>query len=251
MRRALRGLLGVLGAIAACAAAVDVYARLPLALDVEPLAVPAGTRTLVVLFHGRGGQDEPTLGSVEQRFDDLARGEPGTVVIRYVWAPYSDQRLRAGVNGATVGAALGRQVAALEGLRYIHLVGHSAGAYPVAAFCRAYRDSAAHPARVAVTYLDPIGFAGAFDAGWGARSYGECGDYVEAIINTDDPVPATNVPLQHAWNLDVTRAPDRDGGAAAGHRWPVRWYLRHLGAEDLDDSTRDNVSRPRGVVATP
>jgi hypothetical protein len=243
-----RIVIGVVALIVLAGAGLEIYSRVPADFAVPPLAAPAGATSLVILFHGSGGRDEPTLIAVTQRFEQLAALVPGTAVIRYVWSPWSDNRFRSRVNGLHVGAELGREVAALTGLRYIHLVGHSAGAYPLEAFCRAYRAAAKAPARIEMTYLDPIGFSGAFDPGWGVRNHGACADYAEAFINTDDPVPATNAALSQAWNVDVTGAAGRSGGPEGGHVWPVRYYLGQLGPADLEPGAHEQASRPRGAV---
>ena len=58
--------------------------------------------------------------------------------------------------------------------------------------------------------------------------FGRSADYCEAIINTDDPVPSTSVPLLHAANFDVTNAAVRsDFVPLPGdslHSWPAAWY---------------------------
>jgi hypothetical protein len=130
----------------------------------------------------------------------------------------------------------------------VHLVGHSAGAYLLDPLCAALKERAARPVRVEMTFLDPIGFQGAFDWGWGARNYGACADYAEAFINTDDGVPGTNAPLARAFNVDVTDAGRRAAFAASGHRWPVRYYLGQLGLDDVVPGAHEHVTRPRGAV---
>lgn len=250
MTRVARVLVAAVLATACAAAGLELYARAPARPVVAPLEVPAGTRVLVVLFHGSGGREEPNLIAVAARLRELAQPVPGAAVVRYVWSPYSDSRLRARANGLVVGAALGREAAGVEGLDVVHLVGHSAGAYPVTAFCEAYRAAAPRPARLVLTYLDPIGFAGAFDPAWGARHYGACADYAESVISTDDAVPATNAPLAAAWNVDVTSDPGRAGAGLDGHVWPVRWYLERLVPADVAGAGYDHTARPRGTVVT-
>ncbi len=229
-------------------AGLEVYTRLPAGFAVPELGAPADATALVILFHGSGGREEPTLKAVEQRFRQLAAAEPGTAVIRFIWSPWADNLLRAWKAGQHVGAELGHQVASLHGLRYIHLVGHSAGAYPMDAFCRAYRAAAKQPARIDMTFLDPIGIAGLFDASWGARNHGACADYAEVFINSDDPVRGTNEPLQQAWNIDVTQVASRQGYRWGGHRWPVQYYLDQLSAADLDPGAQGQAGRPRGAI---
>jgi hypothetical protein len=248
MKKAARIVLGLALLVAALAAGVEFYARAPAAPQAAPLGVPPGTRVLVLLLHGSGGREEPTLVALERRLRGFAADRPGTAVIRYVWSPWSDSRMRARENGLAIGAAIGREAARAPGLEVVHVVSHSAGAYPSQAFCEAYRAGAHNPARVVQTFLDPIGFEGALDPGWGARKLGGCADYAEAVINTDDPVPATNAPLALAWNVDVTRAAARAAAGLDGHRWPVQWYLDAATAADLDGAGYAHGSRPRGAV---
>ena len=59
---------------------------------------------------------------------------------------------------------------------------------------------------IRMTFLDPIGLHGLLQRDWGAEQFGRCADEAEAWINTDDPAPATDRLLRHAWNIDVTRA---------------------------------------------
>lgn len=248
MSKWLRIVVWVFGVIACLALGLETFARVPGSFAVPALAPGPDTRVLAVLVHGTGGREEPTLMALEQRFAELAAGQPGTTVIRYIWSPFSDTRFRARVNGERVGTALGREVAGMRNIQVIHLVGHSAGAYPLDSFCRAYREAAAQPARLVMTFLDPIGFDGMFNPGWGVGNFGGCADYAEAVINTDDPVPATNEPLQQAWNVDITGAASRAGTAADGHRWPVQYYLEQVTAADVDGASYSHTGRPRGTV---
>jgi hypothetical protein len=237
-----------LTALVVASLALEVYARLPSRIAVAPLALPPATRHAILLFHGRNGRDEPTLAALTRRFGALAAARPATIVRSYVWSPHSDTRFRSERNGARIGTVLGAELGAMPALESVHLVGHSAGAFVLDALCEALRSSAQHPVRIDVTYLDPIGFRGAFDAGWGARHYGECADYAEAFINTDDPVPATNAPLAHAFNIDVTGAGRRARFEGGGHRWPVRYYLGQLGIDDVIAGSHGHATRPRGAV---
>ncbi len=225
-------------ALLALAAAVQVYSLVPARFPVRPLALPADTRQLVLLFHGSGGRDEPTLMALEERLRRLQPPRSGAVILRYVWAPHSDDKLRTYPNGVRVGAVLGEELAGLPDLESIHMIAHSAGAYVLEPLCEAYRAAvAARPpaaasgrqgARITMTYLDPIGFRGPLDPGFGARTYGSCADEAEAFINTDDPAPATASVLQHGRTTDVTADPARAKFDGGGHRWPVQYYADHL-----------------------
>ena len=227
-----KGLYAVAG-LAALAAAFQVYSIVPAGFAVRPLAPAPDTRRLVLLFHGSGGRDEPTLVALEQRLRTLPATGSVPLIVRYDWS-YADSPLRTYPNGRRVGEFLGMQVAKLGSLESLHLIAHSAGAYVLDPLCESYRARAGQhpgrPARIRMTFLDPIGFRGPLDPGWGARHYGQCADEAEAFINTDDPAPATAEVLQHARTVDVTDDPARQRFGRGGHRWPVQYYLDSLAA---------------------
>ncbi len=224
------------------------YARFPANFTLAPLQADPDARIVVLLFHGSDGQDEPTLVALEARARALAGGRRDVRVLRYRWSPFSDGRFRAGISGERVGRLLGADLAHFPVLESVHLIAHSAGAYIPGPLCDVVKELAPRPVRVDITYLDPIGFYGVLDSGWGARNFGSCGDYVEAFINTDDPAPATNAPLVKAWNVDVTSAPGRAAFAGGGHRWPVQYYLATASEADILPGAHSHQSRPRGAM---
>jgi len=231
---------------------LQLYSVWPARFEVRPLAPDPDTRHLILILHGSSGRDEPGIIELEGHVRRLAEAEPGTVVARYIWAPFSDARLRTHPNGARVGERLGVEIANVVQLVSMHLIAHSAGAYVLEPLCESYRAAtagrSAPTARVRMTYLDPIGFRGPLDPGWGARTFGQCADEAEAIINTDDPAPATSAVLRHARTTDVTNDPARKEFTGGGHRWPVQYYINSLaapGATIERMSGRSGASRGR------
>lgn len=244
-RRIRTALLGLVGLLLAGLLVLEVFARVPADVAGPPLDLDPATRELVLIFHGRLGREDPSVMALEQRFQQLAADRPDVEVIRYIWSPYSDTRFRSNVNGAAVGRALVRELAARPALTSVHLIGHSAGAYVMEPLCTLYRELSPQPARITMTFLDPIGFAGVVDRGYGARHFGRCADIARVYLNTDDPVPATAEPYRHAFNIDVTAA-NREG--FNGHRWPVEYYRRVVSAADLAPLPGGPGQNERGAV---
>ena len=232
--------------MAACVI-LDFYTRLPATFDVAPLYLDPATHSVVLLFHGRLGENEPTLLALDEKLRLLARAQPDTSALLYVWAPYSDPRFRSQANGEHIGEALGAELATLPKLESVHLIGQSSGAFLLDPICETYRKAGGR-ARIVITYLDPMGFRGGFDPWWGSRHYGACADYAEAFINTDDWAMGTNYVLRNAWNVDVTASAKPAGYADGGHRWPMRYYLDQLSERDLLGEGFDQRERPRGAV---
>jgi hypothetical protein len=115
------------------------------------------------------------------------------------------------------------------------------------AICRELRASPSPP-RITMVLLDPFQISGFVDWGWGARHHGGCADFALAVMNLDDPAPATNRVLRQAFNLDVTADPARAGFDRNGHYWPVRYYLDHLAAEQPAMADWGHEAYPRGDV---
>lgn len=228
---ARRCLVAIL-AVAGLGGGLQLYAVFPARFEVAPLELAPDSRHLVLLFHGSNGRNEPLMASLEKQIRELTDVQAGTAVARYTWAPYSDARLRTHPNGTRVGESLGLGIAKLRDLESLHLIAHSAGAYVLEPLCASYRVAVAGRngggARIRMTFLDPIGFRGPLDPGWGARHFGQCADEAEAFINTDDPAPATADMLRHARTTDVTSDPSRQQFSRDGHRWPVQYYINRL-----------------------
>jgi hypothetical protein len=200
------------------------------------------TRRLILVFHGSDGKDNAAIRQLEQALQSELR-EPDQEVIRYIWAPWSDNRLRASVNGLYLGQKIGEHLSAYD-IDELHLIGHSAGAWLPDAICSNLRANRQTPIKIRITLLDPIGIRGFFNFGWGSQNFGSCADFAEAIINTDDNVPGTNQPLRYAFNIDVTGIPHDMNG----HEWPVWYYLENLNGMSLSMETT-HFAMPRGAVA--
>ncbi len=233
----LRRLWLAAAAFVALIVGLEVYTRWPAEINAPVIDIPPTAAEAVLLFHGSYGAMEPTLIALEQQLRERVRSRPDISVQRYVWSPWSDTMYRAAARSAAVGVSLGASLASNAGLRSVHLIAHSAGAYLLDPLCealRAARTADLPPLTVRMTFLDPIGFRGVVDLGWGSRQFGRCADRAEAYINTDDSAPATNRELRHARTIDVTAAPQRAKYDGGGHRWPVQYYLEAIESGSVD-----------------
>jgi hypothetical protein len=250
--RLSRLFLPLLVAAAAGIAGMEAYTRTPQAVSAPVLDLPADVSRLVLIVHGSFDGDNPQFPAIASALAARHGDDPG-VVVRYLrWGPWSDLRLRAASSAQRLGSRLGGQLAGLP-LARIDLVLHSSGSYTADALCESYRAAAASPARVQMVFLDPFQIGGFVDWSHGARNHGRCADFALSVLNTDDPAPATNRPLRHAFNLDVTAHPAREGYDRNGHYWPVEYFLRFMAGPDGLAEGLSHEQYPRGgmLVAPP
>jgi len=237
------GLLVVLGL-----GVMEVYTRLPQAAEVAALPVAATTTRLLLVVHGSADADNPQFPDIVGRLAATHADDPGTVVHYLRWDPWSDLRLRAAASARMLGRELGLELAGLPALQELQLIVHSSGAYVADALCESYRAQATSPARVQMIFLDAFQIRGFIDWSHGARTHGRCADFALSIFNTDDPAPATNRPLQQAFNIDVTAHPARAAYERNGHYWPVEYFRLFLTDPDALPAAPSHQRFPRGTV---
>ena len=234
--------LGIILALASAPLWLELYTRWPPGFVTTMPELRGDTRQLVLLFHGSGGKDNEAIQQLELALQQQLQ-DPDQQIIRYIWAPWSDNRLRASINGLYLGQQIGEYLAAYD-IDELQLIGHSAGAWLPDAICTSLRANRQVPIKIRMTFLDPIGIRGFFNFGWGSHNFGQCADFAEAIINTDDNAPGTNEPLRYAFNIDVTGIPHDMNG----HEWPVWYYLETLNGLSLSMETT-HFAMPRGAIA--
>ena len=258
---------------------MEFYCRKPDEFKVRALILPAETEMAVLLFHGARDNLNPELSAIANKFTKLLSSRSNTEVINYDWSFAANNRLRASTNAIEIGRILGRELATVVKLKYLRIIGHSAGAFVPDELCRAYRN-AGGLAYIEITFLDPFGLRGFADRGYGTRFHGSCADFALSIVNTDDPAPTTNSMLKNAWNLDVTgltrptdfiyrkdpRTVETDLWLGVsetlddvkrnlknpeqhnGHYWPPYYFLKILDEGMAQPAERQHQQFPRGSV---
>lgn len=227
-----RVLQGVAGLVGAPLLGSEIYARLPpvwAPSSLPPLSVPKETDELILILPGAGGPDANT-----KRIVAALSSSSSNVVAEYDWQPFCGDTLRAPYNAQRVGEHIGRELGRLAELRRVHLVGVSVGAFVADRAVDSYaRSGGTSRAATRLTLLDPFtarglpGLARPATA-YGIARFGRAADEAVALINTDDPVPSTSLPLRHCRNLDVTAAAARESFVPLPgdslHSWPCAWF---------------------------
>jgi len=136
-----------------------------------------------------------------------------------------------------------------KGLRNLNIIGISVGAFAADSCSKYYHetfsdsdagdDGILMPASVHLTLLDPFTSKGVFGYAWGARNFGKtlegskfpsllkselAADVFDVYLNSDDPVPSTNDPIDNAYNFDVTKSAAKASftppEGQSMHSWP-------------------------------
>lgn len=227
MTRRLRFAAVIVGSLVVLIGALEVYCRVPLEVRLPPLGLPDAP-AMTLIFHGSVDGDNPQFPRLVAALESKGK------VVRFVrWDPWSDTRLRAAASAERAGIAVADQlIAALEKNPHpldLELIAHSSGAYVLDALCERLRSRARVPLKIRMVFVDPFQIYGFLDWTHGARHHGHCADSAYAIINTDDPAPATNRPIEHATNIDVTHDPRRKGFDKNGHYWALEYLIRETG----------------------
>ena len=243
-------IVGLVVTFTAAALGTDYYARREVPLDMEPLKVDSDVQNLVIIVHGRGDSADDWPRDLKQRLTSLVKDTHNWQIIAYDWYPHALSSLRSAANGTVIGRQLGKKLASLDHLTQIHLIGHSVGSFLIDELCRSYKAHASNPAHVHMTFLDPFCMQGTIHWKYGMVHFGEKGDFTEAFINTDDPVPTTNAPLHHAYNYDVTQTAGRESFEGELHWWPVEYYIGHLDSDHLIGNGLTHAKLPRGEVTS-
>jgi len=225
--------------LALVVAALEIYCRTPLDFRLPAIDLPKSS-SMTLVFHGSVDADNPQFPRLIAALESTGR------TVRYLrWDPWSDTRLRAAASAKQAGLQIADQLlsqlaSVLEGegattatTLELELIAHSSGAYVLDALCERLRHRAKTPIRVRMLFLDPFQIHGFVDWTHGAREHGHCADEAIAVINTDDPAPATNRPLHQARNIDVTADPRRSGFAENGHYWALEYLILEAGSPEF------------------
>jgi hypothetical protein len=204
-------------------AAMEFYCRTPLTFTLPRLSLPDDS-SMTLVFHGSVDADNPQFPRLI-----AALQREGKVATFVRWDPWSDTRLRAAASAEVAGRQVADQI--VDRLTTnprpldLELIAHSSGAYVLDALCERLRERARVPLKIRMVFVDPFQIYGFVDWTHGAREHGRCADAVTAIINTDDPAPTTNRPLERATNIDVTHDPRRVEFKENGHYWALEYLI--------------------------
>mmetsp|Transcript_21576 Transcript_21576/g.46461 ORF Transcript_21576/g.46461 Transcript_21576/m.46461 type:complete len:331 (-) Transcript_21576:185-1177(-) len=207
---------------------LDSYRAQP--VDVRNVKLPRsfhGQRDVVLILHGRGGEDRETEDTrVAVLAQDRANNVTRAVEV-YNWEQWIDPSPNRLFLAATdVGTKLGQALASESQLRSVHLIGTSAGGFVADACCKAYvTERRARPkAKIWLSLCDPFtnpnprfgtldwflgSDASTLAAGKVAANFGIGADFAEHFLNTDDIVPSTSTPLPNCYVYDVTSSTEK------------------------------------------
>ncbi|HJP04891.1 MAG: hypothetical protein CL799_08985 [Chromatiales bacterium] len=247
-RQVIKWVVRTVGGLLLILLAFVTYTRFPSGAIGAELELDPAAEYVVILLHGVGGEESPVLLEIAESFRVGLKALPATEVVYYHWAPWSDSYLRSGAHGVVLARQLARELATLPNLRHIRLITHSAGARFPDPLCETYKNLVAKPAHIEATFIDGMGMRGFLDYTYGYRNFGRCVDFASAYFTHDAEAPATNEPLDHAYNTDVSDAPGRAESGLDAHRWPLGYFLAELDKNQMQPGARSHTGLARGTV---
>jgi hypothetical protein len=185
----------------------SIYGRLSESIPVSP---ESDGKNIVIIFPGYGGPDANTDALLKSVILSDKRAKVQRTAFVIDWSEWRGNLLRAALDSQAVGREVSKTLLSKQrrNITHIHVIGISVGAFAADALTNAIKRSR-HGAVVHLTLLDPFCSRGVFDHRYGVRRFGKDADFCDHFLNTDDPVPFTNAPLQHGHVYDVTNAPSR------------------------------------------
>jgi len=182
---------------------------------------------VIILTHGVNDDlntwVQPLLQIYRGKFDN-------TQIEGLDWSKHAQMPLRCAISGKRIGEQLGEVLATSPTLVSVQLVGHSCGAFVIYGACQRLKQLKPQ-VLVQTTYLDPVSIY-ATQRDFGTRHFGDCADYSEAYIDTEDNVLGSNQLLPHTHTYDVTATRDQSHQQVAPHNWPTIYYSQ-LVSQDL------------------
>mmetsp|Transcript_11266 Transcript_11266/g.16560 ORF Transcript_11266/g.16560 Transcript_11266/m.16560 type:complete len:275 (+) Transcript_11266:132-956(+) len=189
---------------------------------------------VILIFPGAGGPDQFTE-ELENKI--ISSSNQGVTTVKTLdWREFKGSLFTASYDGE----AFGESISSLlwngdDDLKIVHCIGVSVGAFAanacVTELHRLRQKDTGNKPYLRLTLLDPFTTRGVFGAGYGNENFGSCVDYAEQYLNTDDPVPTTNHPLQLCTCFDVTSARERSTFELpvdeTMHCWPLVYFARY------------------------
>ena len=195
-----------------------------------PEQTPGADHLLVVVPSGFEDASVWAEGMADKVQDHLVDPERWDVWV-YDWSVTTSEPIKAAKLAAKHGKWLGRELDddGRYSYSHVHFLAHSLGGQLIHAASGVIEGGPT----IQETYLDPFGARGVLRTRYGQRHFGAHADYAEAYLNLDDGVPYTDEALVHAHNFDVTDLASSDFDGEDGHAWPIKFYKRTVGDEDV------------------
>lgn len=195
--------------------------------EITSIAIKPKTQYLSLSAHGVKDNPESWSNELQSIINDnkheqlieLAKSQ-----VSLDWQPYSDNALVCSVTGKNIGEKLADNIARLPHLKAVHLIGHSCGSFVVYGLCKKLKKI--KPSIIIqTTYLDPVSIYSGVFWRYGVEKFGDCANFSDSYIDTQDGVPGSNEKLKNAYTFDVTEMRLTIKQEYAPHAWPTHFYL--------------------------
>ena len=189
--------------------------------DISQLTLDAETKRLVLLVHGAGPDENPSVWA-DHMADEIAdafaeNDDTGVAVHAWDWSARSENRQLAPSAANDEGRAVANVVTGSE-LGHLHVVAHSTGALVATAMLDELTAMEVAPT-THLTLLDPFSLFGVVDCSKAT--------VCEVWRNSDDGAPGSDDFVPTAFNVDVTSTRPT-GFDERSHWWPIEAWRRTI-----------------------
>lgn len=170
-------------------------------------------------------------------------------VVGLDWSDYAENTMRCAIDGRRIGHKIGNQMLQNLEIQSAHLIAHSCGSFVIYGICERLKEQRSD-IQVQTTYLDPVSIYGPF-WNYGLTHFGNCADYSEAYIDTEDHVPGSNQLLINTHTYDITALRKSNRLNITPHNWPTIYYQYLVAANRAPELKVDNdlaSISPRGIL---
>lgn len=140
------------------------------------------------------------------------------------WQKFSKNVFICSTAGKKIGFDIGRKIANNTNIKGVHIIGHSCGAFITLGICQGVK-SVSSDIIVQSTYLDPVSIYGGIFWNYGLEHFGQCANFSDSYIDTEDSIPGSNQALRHSVTFDVTKIKRGNKEKITPHIWPTIYYI--------------------------
>lgn len=175
---------------------------------------------LIVIAHGMKDSPESWGYSLKNQLENNSDQSAIAVID---WSGSAKNPLTCSVNATRIGGQIASQLSGFNGLKSVHLIGHSCGSFLIQGVCDALTQTRPE-IKMQNTFLAPVSIYGGVHWDYGLANFGNCGDFNEVYVDSGDKGPGQYQWWPRSFTFDVTDVRVQSDYRGSPHLWPITYY---------------------------